>query len=195
MGCSFSCKRSSKSSKSKTIRIVHLNGFIEEIEYPVTVAEVTGKPPKHFLFTHAQLLAAGSTPLKLDTLLEPGRPYFLLPYSLFDSNVSPVDLAPIARKLASMAQNSRSKSKSGKQNLPSGVTGNSPVWSSPARSPNRHFPDLTGTQTDSNQVLYGMQKSSKSRSWKPILATIRERSINRRSESDLHENVKVDGTE
>lgn len=183
MGCSFSCKRLSSSSKFKNIiRIVHLNGYVEEIEYPVTVAEVTGKPPKHLLFTHVQLLSNASTPLKLDTPLERGCVYFLLPYSLFDSNVSPVDLAPLARKLASIARKIGSKSKSGKQKLSSSVSGNSTVWSSPARSPNRQF-------SDNDQILYGIQKSSKSRSWKPILSTIREISFNRRSESDLQENA------
>ncbi|GFP89201.1 hypothetical protein PHJA_001063900 [Phtheirospermum japonicum] len=165
MGCSFSCKRLSSSSNSKTIRIVNLNGYIEEIHYPVTVAEISGKPPKHFLFTHAHLLASGSMPLKLDTLLEPGKTYFLLPHSLFGSNVSPVDLAPIARNLASMAANSKSKSKFRKQIR---------VWSSPATSPKRHFSD----------------DGKSSRAWKPVLATIRERSFDRRSESDLQENVK-----
>ncbi|KAL7092435.1 hypothetical protein ACP275_12G164300 [Erythranthe tilingii] len=173
MGCSFSCKRpsfssstSKKSNFEKVIRIVDLNGYTEEIDYPVTVGEVTGNPPKHFLFTHTQLLSSASTPLKSDTLLEQGRLYFLLPYSLFDSNVSPLDLAPIARKLS---QSSRArKPKSRKQNIP---------------SPNAGFSDTSGNKTDNNEVLRG----PKSRSWKPVLATIRERSFNRRSESDLLE--------
>ncbi|KAL8509681.1 hypothetical protein ACS0TY_016772 [Phlomoides rotata] len=107
MGCSFSCIRfsfSSSSSTSKLIRIIHLNGYIEEIGYPVTVAEVIGKPTSHFLFTQAQLLDPGSAPLKPETPLEPSRVYFLLPFSLFDANMSPLDLVPIARKLASAAQ-------------------------------------------------------------------------------------------
>ncbi|KAK4432686.1 hypothetical protein Salat_1030800 [Sesamum alatum] len=193
MGCNVSCKRlsaSSKQSKTKTnIRIVHLNGYIEERTHPVTVAEVTGNPPKHFLFTQAQLLTAASTPMKRDVPLEPGRVYFLLPYTLFGANVSPVDLAPVARKLASVARNSLSKSKSGKQNFASAAIGNSPVWSSPAASPNRRNSIIT----DNDHVLSGVQSSSKSRSWKPLLATIREISFQRRSESDVQECVKVDG--
>ncbi|KAI3443424.1 hypothetical protein Pfo_000089 [Paulownia fortunei] len=200
MGSSFSCKRLSSTSESlklKNIRIVHLNGYIEQLDHPVTVAEVTGRPPEHFLFTQAQLLSNCSKPLKLDALLEPGRVYFLLPYSLFNSNVSPMDLAPIARKLASMAQNGRSKSKSGKQNLSRSVGGNSPVWSSPATSPNRLLSDQSsiGVKMENGEVFLGMQKSSKSRSWKPILATIQEKSFNPRSESELQENVKVDSVE
>lgn len=112
MGCCFSCKIfSSSSPTSKLIRIIHLNGYIEEIGYPVTVAEVSGKPATHFLFTQAQLLAPAPAPLKPDTPLEPSRVYFLLPFSLFNGNVSPVDLAPIARKLALVAQSCGSKCK------------------------------------------------------------------------------------
>ncbi|KAL0337133.1 UNVERIFIED_CONTAM: hypothetical protein Scaly_1988400 [Sesamum calycinum] len=163
MGCNVSCKRlspSSKQSKTKTnIRVVHLNGYIEERAHPVTVAQVTGKPPQHFLFTQAQLPAAYAY------FLEPGRVYFLLPYTLFASNVSPNDLAPVARKLASMAQNRLSKTKSGKA-----ASGNSPVWSSPAASPNRLVSDQSSIITDNEQVLSGVIH----RSWKPLFLRYRE---------------------
>lgn len=48
---------------------------------------------------------------------------------------------------------------------------------------------------DNDQVLYGTPKSSKSRSWKPMMATIREVSFQQRSESDVQECVKVDSAE
>ncbi|KAL2503214.1 uncharacterized protein Fot_37062 [Forsythia ovata] len=186
MGCSYSCKRSSV-CVFKNIRVVHMNGFVEDLEYPVTVGEVTGKPTKHFLFTHAQILSS-SAPLKPEILLEPGRIYFMLPYSLFHSNVSPMELAPIARKLAAIAQKCRpSKTGSGNQSFSSSRQGTSPVWSSPASSPNRFSGQRVGEESENDRVLYAMQKSP-ARSWKPILATIREISFNRRSESDLQEN-------
>ncbi|KAL1532964.1 hypothetical protein AAHA92_32915 [Salvia divinorum] len=151
MGCSFSCIVPKPSPpKIKSIRIVRLNGSVEEITYPITVAEVTGNRPKDFLFTQAELLAAAATPLKMEAPLEAGLVYFLLPAALFQSNVSPVELAPIARKLASIALNTKSKSKS---------------------------------QPKCSDQIQPLNK--KSRSWKPILSTIRERSFNRRSESDL----------
>ncbi|CAI9760938.1 unnamed protein product [Fraxinus pennsylvanica] len=186
MGCSYSCKRSSI-SEQKSIRVVHFNGFVEDLEYPVTVSEVTGKPTKQFLFTHAQILS-GSVPLKPETILEPGRIYFMLPYSLLQSNVSPVELAPIARKLAALAQKCPpSKTGSGGQSFSSSRQGASPVWSSPASSPNRFSSPRAGVELENDQASYAMQKSP-ARSWKPILATIREISFNRRSESDLQEN-------
>ncbi|KAK6147427.1 hypothetical protein DH2020_018339 [Rehmannia glutinosa] len=203
MGSSFSCKRlslsTSKSSKLKNIRIVHLDGYVEQLDYPITVAELTGNQPKHLLFTHSQLLSNISKPLKSDTVLEPGKVYYMLPYSLFGSNVSPMDLAPITRKLASTAQHKRYKSKSSKKNMSSSMGGNySPVCRSPANSSmDQLSSDQSGVGVNmgNDEVLLGMQKSSKSRSWKPILDTIREKSSNRRSESELQENMKVDGAE
>lgn len=163
MGCCFSSK---KLPKSKNIRIVGLNGLVQEIGYPITVGEVTGKPGMHFLITQPQLLtAAAATPLKVDAPLEAGRVYFLLPTTLFQS--APEELAPIARKLASIARKPPSKSKS-------------KSCSSSSPSP---FND------GDDEVL---NKCGKSRSWKPVLSTIRERSFNRSSESDLqaqHSNI------
>ncbi|KAG6388983.1 hypothetical protein SASPL_150420 [Salvia splendens] len=146
MGCSLSCIVPIPKPKIKSIRIVRLNGSVEEINYPITVAEVTGNQPKDFLFTQASLLAAAATPLKMEAPLEAGLVYFLLPATLFQSNVAPVELAPIVRKLASIALNTKSQVKCSDQIEP---------------------------------------LSRKSRPWKPILSTIRERSFNRRSESDL----------
>ncbi|KAG6388995.1 hypothetical protein SASPL_150432 [Salvia splendens] len=113
MGCSLSCivPIPIPKPKIKSIRIVRLNGSVEEINYPITVAEVTGNQPKDFLFTQASLLAAAATPLKMEAPLEAGLVYFLLPATLFQSNVSPVELAPIVRKLASIALNTKSQVK------------------------------------------------------------------------------------
>ncbi|KZV57165.1 hypothetical protein F511_41810 [Dorcoceras hygrometricum] len=115
---------------------MHLNGYIEELDHPVRVSELTGKPAQSFLFTQLQLLSPASTPLKPDDVLEPGRVYFLLPLTLFQSNVSPVEFAPIARKLASMARNNRSRSGSREIRVPSCLSGRNPVCTPPMSSPN-----------------------------------------------------------
>lgn len=85
----------------KSIRVVDLNGDVEDIDHPISVHEVMGKSQKHFVFTHAQLLSAASKPLKPDTMLEQGHIYYLLPHSLFQS---PMDLVPLARKLSCIAK-------------------------------------------------------------------------------------------
>ncbi|XVF47665.1 hypothetical protein PTKIN_Ptkin03bG0128300 [Pterospermum kingtungense] len=168
MGCCFS-RRSSSSRVENIIRVVHLNGSVQNFEYPVTVSEVIGRSPKLLLCTPSQLISNCSKGLLPDTVLETGHIYFLLPYSALQSDVSPVDLASIARKLTAKAKSTKCKAES------------SPVWKSPARSPNQI------SQPDSGLMPCGAQRFSRVRPWKPILDTIREKSFNRRSESDLQE--------
>lgn len=182
MGCSFSC---SSPPPLETIRVVHLNGYVEDFGYPVTASEVTGNPKRHFVCTRAQLASGGPSPLKPCTTLEPGHVYFLIPYSTIQSDVSPMDLAAIARKLNKIAKTSQSQA--GKSLLRNSKSGSSPVWTSPARSPNRFSGSPTRAEPECGLAAYGLQRSPKAQSWKPVLDTIREKSFGRRSESDLRE--------
>ncbi|KAH7848652.1 hypothetical protein Vadar_005708 [Vaccinium darrowii] len=183
MGCRFSsCSRST----FKTIRVVHLNGYVEDFGYPVTASEVTGNPKRYFVCTRAQLASGGQNPLKPGTALEPGHVYFLIPYSTIQSDASPMDLACIAGKLNKIAKTSHAKGN--KSPLRNSMSGSSPVWTSPARSPNRFSGSPIRVAPESGLVSYGLQRSPKAQSWKPILDTIREKSFGRRSESDLREN-------
>ncbi|KAF5456368.1 hypothetical protein F2P56_025859 [Juglans regia] len=184
MGACFSCRSSSAAFKS--IRVVHFNGFVEDFENPVSVSQVTGKPPKHFVCTPAQLLstatATASNLLKPDTQLEPGKLYFLLPYSTLQAEISPLDLASIAKRLTRVAKTNRSQPKSSRASPSISPYSSSPVLNSPSRSPSRF-----GEPETSMVALGATQMSSRARPWKPILDPIRERSFNRRSESDLQE--------
>ncbi|KAL4564362.1 hypothetical protein LXL04_028423 [Taraxacum kok-saghyz] len=101
------CKRSTEPTP-KTIRVVHLDGFLEEFDGPITVEEIIGSLPKHFMTTPIQLMH-GLVLLKLDTLLEPGRVYFVLPYSILRLNESSKDLVCLAKKLSGIAKAHRSK--------------------------------------------------------------------------------------
>ncbi|XP_022728784.1 uncharacterized protein LOC111284363 [Durio zibethinus] len=165
MGCSFSTR--SLFRVKNIIRVVHLNGFVEDFEYPVSVSEVTGRSPKQFLCTPAQLISNCSQGLQPDTILEAGHIYFLLPYSTLHPDVSPVDLASIARKLTAKAKSTRCTAKSPSQY---------------GSSPNHGL-----REPDSGLMYCEAQRYSRVRAWKPILDTIREKSFNRRSESDLQE--------
>lgn len=179
MGSCFSSSSSSESSS--TIRVVHLNGYVEDFEFPVTVRQVTGKPTKHFVCTPTQLLSTGPKPLNPNTQLEPGRVYLLLPFSVLKPDVSPLDLVSVARKLTAIAKTNRSHFNSPQRSFLSGQNGSSPIRASPARNPDRFSGQASPVRLESCDE----QKSYRDRSWKPILDTIRERSFNRRSESDL----------
>ncbi|KAL6977821.1 hypothetical protein U1Q18_026631 [Sarracenia purpurea var. burkii] len=197
MGCGFSC---GSSPALTAIRVVHLDGYVEDFTYPVTVREVImGKSPTHFVCTQTQLVSGGPKPLKLDSQLEPGHVYFLLPYSTLQPDVSPVELTSFARKLSSVAKTGQSKAKSPSRNSSAGSSpvwsspsrnssgGSIPAWKSPARSPSRFSDQPVKVEPENSVDAFGLGRSSKARSWKPILESIRERSFNRRSESDLQD--------
>ncbi|XP_028751354.1 uncharacterized protein LOC114711177 [Neltuma alba] len=172
MGGCFSCR---SSSTFNTVRVVHQNGFVEYFEGPISVGQVTsgfGNPSKHFVCTALQLLSPSSKPLNKDTLLQPGQVYFMLPFSILQSDASsPVDMASLAKRLTKKAKVKPCKD-----------SDSSIGWSSPSRSPGK-----VGV-ADQIVVSYGGGRGPcRVRPWKPILDTIREISFNRR-ESDLQEN-------
>lgn len=103
MGCLFS--RSSPTEPLDCVRVIHVNGFVEDYAAPVTVSDVVGKPSKHVLCSSAHLLSAGSPLLRPEDSLEPGRIYFLLPHSVFHSaESSPIDLASLVSRLTAAAK-------------------------------------------------------------------------------------------
>ncbi|CAI9099159.1 OLC1v1035940C1 [Oldenlandia corymbosa var. corymbosa] len=183
MGCSIST-RTSSSSACRIVKVVQLNGSVEQFDYPVSVSELTAKLPKHFVYLQSQLLSPCSKPLLPTTYLEPGKIYFLLPYSFFQSDFSPADLVTIARKLSNRAKRDKPKVESvnNSNNNNAASADASPVWRSPGRAMK-----TSSTSAENEHDVMMMHTCSKSPSWKPILATIRERSFNRRSESDLQE--------
>lgn len=100
MGCFFSC---SSSQTFDGVRVIHINGYVEDFAAPVTVGQVTGKPPRQVLCSSNHLLSPGSRPLRPDDPLEPGQLYFLLPHSVFQSDSSPMDLASLVTRLTAVA--------------------------------------------------------------------------------------------
>ncbi|KAG5594319.1 hypothetical protein H5410_035551 [Solanum commersonii] len=179
------------SDKLKIIRVVHLNGYVEDFDHPISVSEVMGKTKKHFIFTQSQLLSTCLQPLNLDYMLQQGNIYFLLPHSTFQSCVSPIDLAPIAKRLSGIAKKpmAYNKDKPRKKKSSNGTTSQR-VWNSPTSSPNRFSDEGKWVDPEKGRLItYGMgqRMSTKSPKWEPLLDTIRERSFNRRSESDLQE--------
>ncbi|KAL2338674.1 hypothetical protein Fmac_013120 [Flemingia macrophylla] len=166
MGACFSCN---SSSTFKNIRVVHLNGYVEYFEQPISARQVIGYTSKsnHFLCTSTQLLSSScSKSLDGDTHLQPGHVYLMLPYSVLQPDVSPVDLAGLAKRLTT-----------------AGAKASPPtVWSSPSRSPCRD-------QYGGVSVMDKGRAHCRVQSWKPILDTITEKPFHRRTESDLQEDL------
>ncbi|XP_058728934.1 uncharacterized protein LOC131601180 [Vicia villosa] len=168
MGVCYSCNTSS--IFKNMIRVVHLNGFVEDFYQPISASQVIGNLPKHFVCTSVQLLSSSYKPLKRDnSQLLPGQLYFILPYSVLQADVSPMDLACLARRLTAKG---KAKNKPCDYNK------------SPSRSPCR-------VGMEEKVMMKGGRSSCRVQSWKPILESIAEKSLNRRSESDLQESMCV----
>ncbi|KAL4325797.1 hypothetical protein GQ457_11G018200 [Hibiscus cannabinus] len=153
MGSCLSSSCSCKNSSPNTVRLVHFNGCVEDFEHPITASEVTGKPPRQYLCTAAQLLSSGSQPLNPDARLQSGQLYFLLPWSILRDDVPPLHMASLVKRLTA-----RAKSRDGSMK----------------------------TRPLSN-INDRPKRRESTRSWQPILDTIREMSFTGRSESDLQE--------
>lgn len=108
MGGCISRRSSSAVAAADTIQLVHLNGHVQHFHIPITARQVTGnspRPAEYFISTAAQLVSVAVSPaLNPDAILQPGKVYFLLPFSTLHPDVSPSDLSSIARKLTAAAK-------------------------------------------------------------------------------------------
>lgn len=171
-----SCLSSSSKplSPSKKVRIVHLNGMVEDFNPPISVNQlINSSHPKHFICTPSQLLSPYSKPLNSNTKLEPGSHYFLLPYSTLDPDVSPINLATLAKQLSKKA---RTENPQHTRCISSRRCSSSPSLRVQTRTQARGPEHRTVEDYKVQQLV---------RAWKPILETIIERSF--RNLSDLHE--------
>ncbi|XP_045814595.1 uncharacterized protein LOC123908107 [Trifolium pratense] len=178
MGGCYSCNNSS--ILKNNIRVIHLNGFVEEFDQPISANQVIGNPPTHFVCTSIQLLSSSSIPLlKGDSQLQPGQLYFMLPYSILQDGFSPLDLASLAKRLTAKAKTKPSDYN--KSSIVTPLLNQTGFWNSPSRSPCR-----VGEE-EKKSMMNGGRSPCRMQSWKPILESIAEKSLNRRSESDLQE--------
>ncbi|KAK8955102.1 hypothetical protein KSP39_PZI002493 [Platanthera zijinensis] len=148
-GCCCCCGKTSEPFNG--VRVVHINGHVEGFDAPICAGEVTGKPPYQLLFLPIQLLAGIAKPLRHDDPLDPGRFYFLLPHTALKA--APSDLAALATRLTAMARRSANATP---------VKGVRPAISQTAEQ--RGLPD-------------DQPRPSRSKPWRPVLATIRELSF------------------
>ncbi|CAJ1941793.1 unnamed protein product [Sphenostylis stenocarpa] len=173
MGACFSCN---SSSTLKNIRVVHMNGFVEDFEQPISVRQVIGYPSKQFVCTSTQLLSTSSKSMNGDTHLQPGQVYFMLPYSVLQADVSPLDLAGLAKRLNAIAKAGPLSNQ------------NQTGWCSPSSSPGKVG---VAEQYGVAKMNIGGRSPCKLQ-WKPILDTISEKPFHRRSESDWQESYLED---
>ncbi|CAA6662357.1 unnamed protein product [Spirodela intermedia] len=159
MGCVFSCR---SGAAFEGVRLVHINGYVEEFPGPVTVDEVTGKAP-----SCCRLL--------------PGRLYFLLPPTVLQSDTSPVDLAALATRLSAHARSGGDAAAGGaaRSRAKSGLLHSDEVGAAPAAG---MMAEGGGEDTRGGGAVGGIggrMTASRARWWKPVLDTIEEKSFRR----------------
>ncbi|XP_043714680.1 uncharacterized protein LOC122663036 [Telopea speciosissima] len=191
MGGCFSCR--SFPDSFDVIRVVHFNGSVQDFDDPLTVGDITGKPPKYFVCTPSQLISFNSSEaLSPDTQLQRGNIYYVLPLSALQWEASPVDFVGIATRLTKVAKRSGSINHARSPQ-------SSPVLdvlqslgrskSTPERVKPISEEVITSVELKESVEHVKMDDNHKisyrAQSWKPILETIKEKSFGRRSESDL----------
>lgn len=100
-----------KPKKFDCVRVVHMNGYVEDYEGPITAGRVMGKSNRYMLCSSSSILYSGKHAFKPGDLLEPGRIYFLLPITILQSEASPVDFACLVNRLTSAAKKGGSRAK------------------------------------------------------------------------------------
>ena len=152
MGCGIS--RSGGAAR-EGVRVVHVNGYVEDFPAGVIVADVTrGLGRKLMCFTAAELLSFSGRPLPDNEKLLSGRLYFLVPSEALRSDVSPADLAALVTRLTAVARNKKNR-----------------AVACPAQPPDP--PPVVGGAAG----LVGLASASRARCWKPDLDTIEEKSF------------------
>ncbi|XP_071694400.1 uncharacterized protein [Rutidosis leptorrhynchoides] len=164
MGACFSSKQSKPKVTSKTIRVVHMDGTLEDYEDLTTVDQVINNFPMHFLCTPIQILQNGLLPLKPDHQLKTGKIYFVFPNSTLRFNATPDDLTSLTKKLTNIAKTGKCLAKS----VP--ISPSASALCSPQATTKNHFFDRKLSDYEEARLL----NSPKLPLWKPILDTIME---------------------
>jgi len=97
MGSYISC--ASNTVPSSTVKVIHWNGSVQDLQRRITAAELMLDNPQHFV-CHANGLQIGRriNPLTADEELDLGYLYFLLPMPKLHSVLSGTDMASLAFK-------------------------------------------------------------------------------------------------
>uniref|UniRef100_A0A0C9RSY5 TSA: Wollemia nobilis Ref_Wollemi_Transcript_14350_1029 transcribed RNA sequence n=1 Tax=Wollemia nobilis TaxID=56998 RepID=A0A0C9RSY5_9CONI len=172
MGQKASCNKSIEVCP-QGIRIVHLNGQVDDVQAPVKVKQVLQQHPRHFLCNSRDLHGIASKRLMSgEDEVRMGEIYFLLPLSILDSEMSPKNSAALAARLLAAAKREDSKpaqGRAGDSNPFRGISSNRTMYEKV----------MECCDNQELQLAYKEHLMAKSRSWKPQLLTIQEAGLAR----------------
>lgn len=184
MGSMASRSRRTEVVSPEAIRVVHLNGQLDEFLAPVSVKRALQNDPRHFICCSRDLTAVHFRPLQPDEDLRLGELYFLLPLSVLESDLSVKNLVALGARLYAAAR--KEVSRAAKRRRSCDLTCDLPVEGSSSMC-EKLTCELPGEGCSSlcEKLLRSCEDPeltialrehlmSKSKSWRPSLHTIQE---------------------
>jgi len=177
MGNYISC--ASKSVPSNTVKVIGLNGSVQELQRRIKAAELMLENPQQFV-CHANGLQIGRriNPLTADEDLDLGHLYFLIPMAKLNSVLSGTDMASLAFK-ANSAMKAAGRNSSARILPVFGDLSVRPVLQEMKRDDHLEDKEFTVPKLNLEDVpelstAVQQLRLSAFRSWKPKLETINE---------------------
>jgi hypothetical protein len=168
MGSKASCSRRTDAVSPDAIRVVHLNGQLDEFPAQVSVKRVLQNLPRHFICCSRDLFAVKCRPLQPDEDLRLGELYFLLPLSILESDLSAENLVALAARLYAAARKEVSRAAQRRRSADS-------ACDLPGEGRSSMYEELLRSCEDPEvKIAFREHLISKSRSWRPRLHTIEE---------------------
>jgi len=150
------------------IRVVHLNGQLDEFPAQVSVKRVLQNHPRYFICCSRDLFAVNCRPLQPDEDLRLGELYFLLPLSILESDLSTENLVALAAKLCTAARKELSSTAQRRRSADS-------TCDLPGEAPSSMQEKFLRSCDDPEvKMAFREHLISKTRSWRPRLHTIQE---------------------
>lgn len=168
MGSLASCSRRTDVISPDAIRVVHLNGQLDEFLAPVSVKRLLQSYPRHFICCARDLANVSCRPLQPEEDLRLGELYFFLPLSVIESDLSADNLLALAARLYAAARKEVSRAAQRRRSADS-------TCDLPAEGFSSMNEKLLRSCDDPElKMAFKEHLISKSRSWRPRLHTIQE---------------------
>jgi hypothetical protein len=168
MGSMASSSRRTEVVSPEAIRVVHLNGQLDEFQAPISVKRALQNDPRHFICCSRDLSGVHCRPLQQEEELRLGELYFLLPLSVLESDLSVENLVALAARLYAAARKGVSRAAQRRRSADS-------ICDLPGECQSSIYEKLLRSCDDLEvKMAFREHVISKSRSWRPRLHTIQE---------------------
>lgn len=159
----------------EAIRVVHLNGQLDEFPAPVSVKRALQNDSRHFICCSRDLSAVNCRPLQPEEDLRLGELYFLLPLSVLEADLSVENLVALGARLYAAARKEVSRAAKRRRSGDSTCDLVDSACDLPSEGRSSMCEKLL-RRCDDPELTMALREHlmSKSKSWRPGLHTIQE---------------------